>query len=158
MNAWLAASPASIDHAWIDHNGHAHLPCYTVLFIRAISEAMDHLGIGAAYTARGRGTFFGAENHVRYLGELRADDVVRVKLCLVNCDTKRLHWGAHMTSGDCGRIAATFELLSLHVEQATRRVVPMPDAIFESARDLHMRQQGVGPFGAEWRLDLNRRR
>lgn len=154
VSAWLTGPPETIDAGWIDHNGHLHLPYYTVLFIRAVSAAMDRLGFGEAYAARGGGTFFGAEHCVRYLRELKQGDVVHIELCLLDCDAKRLHWWARMTSAEQGAIVATFELLSLHVDQQSRRVAPMPADVFEAVRSLRERQRGLGPREDGRRLDL----
>lgn len=154
-DAGLAVSSRLIDDAWIDHHGHVHLPFYTVLFIDAISAAMNRLGIGETYAALGKGTFFGAENHIRYLHELKAGQCVTIEPCLLDHDTKRLHWWARMSNAD-RTIAATFELLSLHVDQRTRRVTPMPDAVHEIVRGLHGRSRGPQPPALAWRLGAQR--
>ncbi|ABE30223.1 thioesterase superfamily protein [Paraburkholderia xenovorans LB400] len=150
-DAWFSAKPVQVDDAWIDHNGHMHLPFYTVLFIRAVGEVMERLGIGESYTAQGLGSFFGVENHVRYLHELKAGETAQVELCLLECDAKRLHWWARMsTHGQA--IAATFELLSLHVDQRARRVVPMPDGVYTAVRDFPARHRELGPPPHAWRV------
>ncbi len=153
--AWFAASSTFVDAAWIEHHGHVHLPFYTVIFTDAISATMNRLGIGETYAALGQGTFFGAENHVRYLRELKAGDQLCIEVCLLDRDTKRLHWRARMSKGN-GMVAATFELLSVHVDQRTRRTTPMSDEVYAMVRELPGRSGETHLRAQAWQLGAQR--
>ncbi|WP_341806217.1 thioesterase family protein [Paraburkholderia caballeronis] len=140
--------PLHADPAWIDHNGHVNLPFYTVMFICAVTDVMNRYGLGEPYTARGDGSFFGVENHVRYLRELRAGDSVLVDVRLLDHDAKRLHWYAAMSrangGADDGTRVASFELLSLHVDQRTRKVAPMPACVMRRVEAIRERDRVAG--------------
>lgn len=116
--------------AWIDHNNHLAAPYYGVLFTQAVTQAMEDTGAGQAYTATGAGTFVAAESHLRFLREV-GSGMMPVTVRLLQLDAKRLHWWAEMTDRENGPVCATFEMLSLHMRQATKSVMPMPDDMYE---------------------------
>lgn len=142
-DAPFIAGPLTVEDTWMDHNGHMNLAFYTMLFVRAITDAMNHFGVGEQYSAGGGGTFFGVENHVRYLRELRAGDMVDVAVHVLACDARRLHWWAEMTKQRAIR-SATFEMLSVHVDQATRRVTDMPAAVRTVMNEVRARSGSLG--------------
>ena len=110
---------------WIDYNGHLNIAYYNVLFDRAVDEVYELLGIGADYVARHRHSYFTAEAHLRYLRELQAGDPVRVTIQLLGYDKKRLHSFEQLFHATHGWVSATSENLSLHVDMARRKTVPI---------------------------------
>jgi len=129
-------SPAPIDcptqqveAAWIDYNGHMNMAYYNLAFDRALDHVYNRLGIGAEYVRNAGGSCFTAEIHVNYLQELVLGDPIRVTFQLLDWDAKRLHFFESMYHGEQGFLAATSEQLALHVDMATRRTTPFPEAI-----------------------------
>lgn len=127
----FVSSPMALEEDWIDYNGHLNMAYYCVLFDRAFDEALALLGLGAAYAAEDRLSFFTAESHVRYLRELGPDTHVRATVQLVDYDEKRLHFFQQLHHAEEGWVAATCEQVALHVNLDTRRVTPLPDDILE---------------------------
>ena len=122
----FVSSTMRIDPSWIDYNGHLNMAYYHVLFDNALGEALELVGLGEDYV-RSRGhSFFTGEVHVVYKRELRLDDPVRVRLQLVSHDEKRLHIFEELCHASEGWVAATCELISLHVDLAVRKVAPFP--------------------------------
>ncbi len=126
----LMSSLLEIEPAWIDHNNHLNMGYYTVLFDRAADEAFETLGFGPAYIAATNHTTFSAEFHVRYLRELKLGDRVRSSFRILDHDAKRFHSFQELYHED-GWLAATGEGMTLHVDLAGPRVVPMPQRIFD---------------------------
>jgi acyl-CoA thioester hydrolase len=60
---------------------------------------------------------------------VRAGDPLRFTTRLLGHDAKRLHYFHEMRHARDGYLAATNELMSLHVSEATRRGAPMADAV-----------------------------
>lgn len=112
--------------AWIDHNGHMNLAYYTVLFDGATDLLFDELGLGLDYRRDTRLGTFVAETHNLYERELLVGARVRVATQILASDDKRLHLGHEMFALDGGHRCATQELMFLHVDLVTRRVVPFP--------------------------------
>jgi len=88
----------------------------------------DALGIGWSYLeSEGRSTFTLSMN-VDYLREVFAGEQVIVQSRLLDCDGKRVHYFHEMRRSD-GHVAATNELLAMHVNMTTRRSEPFPEDI-----------------------------
>lgn len=104
---------------------------YLVVFDFATDEFFAWVGLDAAYRTRHRATTFCLEAHVTYHREVRAGDGLRFTTQLLGHDTKRLHYIHAMYHAGEGYLAATNELMSLHVSEATRRGAPMAPAVLE---------------------------
>jgi len=129
--------PAPFDHyrgevlpEWIDANDHLNLAYYTVLFDYATDALFDAIDIGRNYkNATNKGTF-AVETHNLYERELLLGEHVRVATQILAADTKRLHLAHEMFSLAGKWRAATQELMYLHVDLATRRVIPFPAEVW----------------------------
>lgn len=125
MTGPFVSAAMEIEPGWIDYNGHMNMAYYNVLFDRGSDGAFDRLGIGAAYAAERRMTIYTAEVHVCYVRELHLGDRVRVSFQLIDHDAKRLRSYQEIHHVD-GWLAATSEVLSLHVDMDGPKVVPWP--------------------------------
>jgi acyl-CoA thioester hydrolase len=114
---------------WIDANDHMNLAYYTVLFDYATDALLDAIGIGRQYKESTSNGTFVVETHNLYKHELLLGDRVRVSTQILGMDGKRLHLAHEMFMLGDGPRAATQELLYLHVDLATRRVAPFPEAV-----------------------------
>jgi acyl-CoA thioester hydrolase len=80
-------------------------------------------------------TTFCLEAHVTYHREMRSGDPMRFTTVLLGHDAKRVHYLHAMYHAGEGYLAATNELMSLHVHLATRRGGPMaPEVLARLAR------------------------
>ena len=116
---------------WIDANDHMNLAYYTVLFDYATDVLFDAIDIGRHYKdSTNKGTFV-VETHNLYERELLVGDRVRVSTQILAMDGKRLHLSHEMFMIANRQRAAMQELMFLHVDLSTRRVVPFPDGVRE---------------------------
>jgi acyl-CoA thioester hydrolase len=112
---------------WIDSNDHMNLAYYVVLFDNATDAIYDALGLGAAeYKAATNHGTFAVETHTLYDRELRLGAQVRVVTHVLGVDAKRLHLAHEMFRLSDGERAAAQEIMFLHVDLGSRRVVPWP--------------------------------
>jgi acyl-CoA thioester hydrolase len=116
---------------WIDSNGHMNMGYYVVVFDLATDEWMRFVGLAAAHRKARGVTTFCLEAHVTYHREVRAQDPLRFTTRLLAFDAKRLHYIHEMYHGGSGYLAATNELMSLHVSQDTRRGAPMAGEVLD---------------------------
>ena len=116
---------------WIDHNRHMNVGYYLVVFDFATDEFFRWIGLDDAYRLAKHVTTFCLEAHVTYHQEVREGDPLRFTTLLLGHDAKRLHYIHQMYHAKEGYLAATNELMSLHVSQATRRSAPMATEISE---------------------------
>jgi acyl-CoA thioester hydrolase len=116
---------------WIDHNQHLNMGYYLVVFDLATDEFLAWVGLDADYRARANMTTFCLEAHVTYHREVSEGDSLRFTTRLLGFDAKRIHYVHEMYHATEGYLAATNELMSLHVSLDTRRSAPMADAVLE---------------------------
>lgn len=122
---------------WIDSNGHMNMGYYLVVFDLATDEWMQFLGLDAPHRRAHEVTTFCLEAHVSYHREVRERDPLRFVTRLLAYDAKRIHYVHQMFHRDAGYLAATNELMSLHVSQQTRRGAAMEPEILERLGRVH---------------------
>ena len=86
------------------------------------------MGFGPKYAAERKLTIYTAEVHICYVQEIHLDHIVTVTSQLIDFDAKRLHTYNEIVHQD-GWVAATAEVMSLHVDMNGPKVVPFPDDI-----------------------------
>lgn len=114
---------------WIDYNDHFNMGYYVVVFDLATDAWLEHIGLGEEHKRSHGVTTFTLESHVNYLRELRSGDPLRFTTQLLAFDEKRIHYVHQMFHEDEGFVAATNELMSLHVSAAARRAAPMEEGV-----------------------------
>lgn len=129
MAAPLPLRSASVLPEWIDYNGHMMDGYYAVAFSSAVDAFMDQVGLDEAYRAQTHGTIYTAEMHIVYLRELKAGTPIRLVGQLLGHDAKRLHLFLELRHDAQDFLAATAEVMLLHVDQDLGRVVPMPEPV-----------------------------
>jgi len=139
----LECPPRKVEKAWLDLNGHMNMAYYHLLFDQSLDGIFSDLGIGWEYTKKGENSCFIGEVHVCYIAELKEATPVRITYQLLDWDAKRLHIFGHMYNGETGKLSATSEQMSVHIDMKTRRVAPFPETIqakianlMESQKDL----------------------
>jgi acyl-CoA thioester hydrolase len=117
---------ARVKREWIDANGHMNVGYYVVAFDHASYTLCEQLGVSWDYTRRELGMIFVLEAHVTYDRELLPDAPFRVTTQILGHDAKRVHVFHEMYHAEEGFLAATNELMILHVDFKTRRAAPWP--------------------------------
>ena len=116
-----------IEPDWTDANGHMNVAYYVLAFDRATDAFYDRLGVGWSILEDDRSMFTLAMN-VDYLREVLAADTVRIVSRVIDGDDKRVHY-LHEMYRDGGELAATNEIVALHVDMRTRRSSRFPDDV-----------------------------
>lgn len=113
---------------WIDYNGHMNVAYYVLAFDQGTDHFLATLGLDADYLREG-GSTFALEMHVTYDSELRLDESYVVRTQLIDADAKRLHLFHRMFHAEAGWLAATNEVITMHIDMATRRSAAFPPSI-----------------------------
>jgi acyl-CoA thioester hydrolase len=138
----IRTPPQTVESAWIDCNGHMNVAYYTLAFDRALDRVYDRLGIGPeAVKARGQGPM-ALQTQIHYLAELLEGEAFHCETLIVDCDHKRCHAMMTMIAEKDGRLAATYETLSLNVDLTARRSAPYPEDV--AARLARVRDAQAG--------------
>ena len=122
---------------YIDWNGHMNVAYYVLVFDHATDVFFDYIGIDEAYRKERQFTTFILEAQVTYRREVLEGDPLRITTQLLDFDHKRAHYFHRMYHAEEGWLAATNELLSLHIDARKRRSAPFPDDILARWAEIH---------------------
>jgi acyl-CoA thioester hydrolase len=128
---------------WIDYNGHMNVAYYVLAFDLATDCFYNAIGCGQAYKEKGPYSTFTLEGHITYEREVRLGDPIRCTTLLIGFDRKRLHYFHAMYHAVDGYLAATNELLAIHVDMTQRRSAPMEDWLVERLGQVRTSHDGV---------------
>jgi acyl-CoA thioester hydrolase len=126
IQAPLALHREAVRPEWIDYNGHMNVAYYVLAFDHATDAFLDLLGLGQDYKQDTNFSTYVAEAHVTYEQELKAGDPMRFTTQLLGYDAKRVHYIHLMYHAEQDFLAASNELMTLHVDMAGPRVAPLP--------------------------------
>jgi acyl-CoA thioester hydrolase len=127
---------------WIDYSGHMNLGYYLLAFEEAATcfFGAGVADLGEAYRERTGHALFAAETHITFDREVRAGDPLRFESYVLDATDKAIDCMHLMYHGDDGYLAATNQLLYLHVDLDRRRVAAFGDeaqARIDDWRDTH---------------------
>jgi acyl-CoA thioester hydrolase len=133
---------------WIDYNGHLRDAYYALIVSLATDALMDRLGLDADYRTRTLCTLYTVEMHIHFLHEVRHTDTVDVSVRIAGADARRVHAAFEINRSGHTAVAATAEVMLLHVRQqgAEASVVPFPAEV--SAALVQLQQQCAGMSSA----------
>lgn len=120
-----------IKSEWIDHNGHFNAGYYFVVFDDAVTEWTEFVGLTRPHRDAHKVTTFSIEGHITFERELEEGDPVEIRTQLLGWDAKKFHYIHLMHHGTEGWLAATNELMSMHISEETRRSAPMAPEVQE---------------------------
>ena len=115
-----------VQPAWIDYNGHMNVAYYVLAFDHATDRFFDLIDLGIDYVARTNHSAFVLETHVGYRQEVGEGDPLRFDFQLLGVDDKRVQFYFEMFHADDGYLAATSELIVVHVDLDARRSAAFP--------------------------------
>jgi acyl-CoA thioester hydrolase len=134
---------------WIDYNGHLRDAYYGLIVSLASDALMDRLGLDASYRARTGCTLYTLEMHLHYLHEVHRSDTVTVSVRIEGADHKRIHATFEMRRAGDSALAATTEVLLLHVHQTGEKVgaAPFPPEVSAALAQLQAASATLPPEG-----------
>jgi len=119
---------------WLDANGHMNVAYYVSAFDDGGEIFFQDCGLGWDYTRAGEGSIFMASCDLDFRRELFVDDPLRVETRLIDWRAKLVHTWQAIYHRDEGYLAATAEMLFVHIGFADRRSRPMSET---TQRRLH---------------------
>jgi acyl-CoA thioester hydrolase len=144
---------------WIDLYGHMNAAHYVFVFDRHGYELFERYGIGRAYTEAENRGLYTAEIHTVYRRELLVGTPLSLRLRFLESNAERLMCLLELFNASTGRLAATMEQLSVHVDLATRKTTPFAPALGQAlAAAVASHARHPLPDNFERRLRLTRPR
>jgi acyl-CoA thioester hydrolase len=145
---------------WIDYNGHLRDAFYGLIVSYASDALMDRLGMDAGYRDRTQNTLYTLEMHTHFFREVKQGDSVFVNVRILGADQKRIHAAFDIVRDAEAVVAASAELMLLHVHQGeTPASAPFPTEVADAVTKLAAATasaEEVGPGSR--RIELPRRR
>jgi len=126
-----------------DHVGHMNVAWYTGKFDEATWNLFNMLGITPTYMRANQRGMAAVDQHTRYLRELHPGDVVFIQSRLLELDGKRIRFQHRMFNGETNDLAATTELLGLHMDTGIRKTCPFPEEIIHAGLAMTGQHKGI---------------
>ena len=140
---------------WIDFNGHMNVAYYVLAFDQATDMFNSNLGLGPEYTRDTRQSLFVVDMNVTYKRELKQGTPISCTTQLLEFDAKKLRIFHQMFNSDEGFLAATNELIMVHVDLNSGRSCPFPSQALEQLQSMARQHQSLAiPDGAGRALGL----
>jgi len=127
----VVSQPVTILSQWCKANGEMSNAYYGVVFDRCGDGGFELVGLGPDYVQKRGLSFYTAESHVCFIRPVCVGDQVIVTFRILDYDEKRIRTYEEMHHVD-GWLAATSEILSLHVDLSVSKVVPFPTDIVKN--------------------------
>ena len=128
---------------WIDYNGHMNVAYYVLAFDHATDRLLDHAGLGIAYVRETNRSVFVLEMHVTYEREVGEGDPLAFTTRILDIDAKRVHLIHAMHHAGEGWLAATNELVLMHIDLEARRSCPLPESALKTLTEIHRFQAAL---------------
>ncbi len=122
---------AEVVPQFLDDMGHMNVAWYIHLFDRATWALLTSLGFSRDYIEQTHSGAFAAEQHVKYLAELRLGDRLEIRSRLLSVSARRIHFVHFMSHVPSGRLAARLESIGVHVDLKARKATRFPADFLE---------------------------
>jgi acyl-CoA thioester hydrolase len=139
----------AIQPEWIDYNGHVRDAYYGVIVSSAIDALMDRVGLDEGYRTRSGCTIYTLEMHLNYLQEMQQSDTAMVHLRVAGLDHKRILAAFEIVRSGKPGVAATAEVMLLHVRRAADKVASaaFPPQVSSALAELQAASAGLPADG-----------
>jgi acyl-CoA thioester hydrolase len=111
----------------LDYNGHLNVAYYGILFEDAARAIFSRIDVSQAYRERSNCALFAAEVHTVFHREVPAGESVSIYYRLLDIAGSKIHGMFFMVKPGDQILAATQEILFLHVDLARRKAAPLPE-------------------------------
>jgi acyl-CoA thioester hydrolase len=130
----------TIPEAYLDIFGHMNIQYYMKLFNDSIFAMVAEIGMDTTYFLENQRGMYAMEQHIRYLAEVRVGETLTLYSRLFVYSEKRAHFMHFMVSETHSHLAATLEVLAIHVNRETRRSAPIPE-VYRNVMDTRIQHE-----------------
>jgi len=119
-----------------DHVDHMNVMWYVGKFDEATWQFFNMLGLSPSYLRSAQRGMAAVDQHITYLRELHAGDVVTIRTTLLGTSEKSIRFVHEMACDESLEVVARTTLKAVHLDTQTRKSVAFADAV--SARAASM--------------------
>ena len=151
----MAQSPDGFSLSWAgecsawecDELGHLNMRHYVTKFSEARQFFLIHLGLVNAFRPKAHSTIRTDNLHIKYLGEARPGDPLKIHSGILSIDPQSLHL-CHLMYHHDGRLAASLTETVSHIYLRNRQSFNWPKRVLNAARALYQDCQNTPPLAA----------
>jgi len=121
-----------------DHVGHMNVMWYVGKFDEATWQFFNILGLTPGYLRSQKRGMAAVDQHISYIREMHAGNVVSVRTALVGFKEKSIQFVHEMIDDDKGDVVAKTTLKGVHLDTELRKSCPFPEAIAAKMASLVM--------------------
>ena len=122
--------------AHCDHMGHMNIAAYVANFDEANWYLFCALGLTPSFLRGGQFGMAAVQQSIAYRQELFAGDVVEVRSRLLEIADKRIRFEHTMYNVERGEVAASTEIVVVHLDKVAHKACAFPPAVREKAQAL----------------------
>ncbi|NIX75944.1 thioesterase family protein [Microvirga terricola] len=153
---WISVRETVRDE-WVDFNGHMTNAAYVAAFDIASVALLHRVGIDPVYRDAKRCSTFALELHTVFHRELPPKAPYEIETRVLDFDAKRIHLFHQIKHAQENFLAASLEVVTIHVDLNQRRSTPLPTEIVDRLTDFRRASDALGwPEIAGRRVGLKR--
>jgi len=119
-----------------DHVGHMNVMWYVGKFDEATWQLFNAIGLTPSFLREAKRGMAAVEQHITYMQELHAGDVVSVKTSVVEIKEKSIRFVHEMWNDETNEAVARTTLKAVHLDAVARKSCAFPDDIAHRARSM----------------------
>ncbi len=119
-----------------DHVGHMNVMWYVGKFDEATWQLFNALGLSPSYLRSSNRGMAAVDQHISYLQELHAGDVVTVRSTLLELKEKSMRFVHEMSNDETAEVVARTSLKAVHMDTIARKSCAFAQAIVTKANSV----------------------
>jgi acyl-CoA thioester hydrolase len=119
-----------------DHVGHMNVMWYVGKFDEATWQFFNMLGLSPSYLRSAQRGMAAVDQHITYLRELHAGDVVTIRTTLLGISAKSIRFVHEMADDESLEVVARTTLKGVHLDTQTRKSVAFAEPISARAASI----------------------
>jgi len=119
-----------------DHVGHMNVMWYVGKFDEATWQFFNAIGLTPSYLREANRGMAAVDQHISYIQELHAGDVVTVRTTILEVKDKSLRFTHEMVHDETHAVVARTTLKAVHMDTSARRSCAFAEPIVANARTL----------------------
>ena len=114
---------------WEDLNGHVNVQHHLGMYDLTSDAMLELLGVSADWVREEQVGLVDLEHHIWFRRELHVGDEVTLHLRFTGLNERRVQGVMFLLNAESGEVASAIEFLSIAVDLAARRAIPVPSGI-----------------------------
>ena len=119
-----------------DHVGHMNVMWYVGKFDEATWQLFNAIGLSPTFLREAKRGMAAVDQHISYMQELHAGDVVSVKSTVLEVKEKSIRFAHEMWNDETNEAVARTTLKAVHLDTEARKSCAFPEAIARRAASM----------------------